>query len=77
MNDYDIRQSDGRSVICFIRKNSELEKPFVTAEIKIGEKLSVSQCYGDRDKVIHDVDNFVNKWMKISNRQYKKICQGA
>ena len=75
--DYDIRQSDGRSVICFIRKNSELEKPFVTAEIKIGEKLSVSQCYGDRDKVIHDVDNFVNKWMKISNRQYKKICQGA
>lgn len=75
--DYDIRQSDGRSVICFIRKNTELEKPFVTAEIKIGENLSVSQCYGDRDKVIHDVDNFVNKWMKISNRQYKKICQGA
>lgn len=76
--DYDKRQADGTSVICFIRKNGELENPFVTAEIKIGDsRLSVNQCYGDKDTVVHDVDSFVDSWMKFSNRQYKKICQGA
>lgn len=76
--DYDKRQADGTSVICFIRKNDEIEKPFVTAEIKIGDsRLSVNQCYGDKDTVVHDVDSFVDSWMKFSNRQYKKICQEA
>lgn len=76
--DYDQRQANGKSVICFIRKNTELEKPFVTAEIKIGEtKLSVSQCYGERDTVIHDVDSFVNKWLKSANRRYREIRRGA
>ena len=76
--DYDQRQADGKSVICFIRKNTELEKPFVTAEIKIGEaKLSVSQCYGERDTVVHDVDGFVNKWLKSANRRYWEIRRGA
>lgn len=76
--DYDKRQADGTSVICFIRKNGELEKPFVTAEIKIGEaRLSVNQCYGDKDTVVHEVDGFVDSWMKFSNREYRKIQKGA
>lgn len=76
--DYDKRQADGKSVICFIRKNDELENPFVTAEIKIGEtKLSVNQCYGDKDTVVHEVDGFVDSWMRFANREYRKIKKGA
>lgn len=76
--DYDKRQADGTSVICFIRKNGELETPFVTAEIKISEtKLTVNQCYGDYDRVVHEVDGFVDRWMRFSNREYRKIQKGA
>jgi hypothetical protein len=76
--DYDKRQADGASVICFIRKNGELETPFVTAEIKIGDfRLSVNQCYGDKDSVVHEVDEFVDSWMRFANREYRKIKKGA
>lgn len=76
--DYDKRQADGTSVICFIRKNGELETPFVTAEIKIGDsRLSVNQCYGDKDSVVHEVDEFVDSWMRFANREYRKIKKGA
>lgn len=76
--DYDKRQADGTSVICFIRKNDEIEKPFVTAEIKIGDsRLSVNQCYGDKDCVVHEVDEFVDSWMRFSNREYRKIKKGV
>jgi hypothetical protein len=76
--DYDRRQADGKSVICFIRRNGELDSPFVTAEVKVGDsRLSISQCYGDNDRVVHEVDGFVDSWMKFSNREYKKIKKGA
>ena len=76
--DYDKRQADGASVICFIRKNGELETPFVTAEIKIGDfRLSVNQCYGDKDSVVHEVDEFVDSWMRFANREYRKIKKGV
>lgn len=76
--DYDKRQADGKSVICFIRKNDEPDRPFVTAEIKIGDsRLSVNQCYGDKDNVVHEVDEFVDRWMRFSNREYRKIKKGA
>lgn len=72
--DYDRRQADETSVICFIRKNEEPETPFVTAEVKISEtKLTVNQCYGDNDRVVPEVDGFVDSWMRFSNREYKKI----
>lgn len=76
--DYDRRQADGTSVICFIRKNEEPDNPFVTAEIKISEtKLTVNQCYGDNDRVVHEVDGFVDSWMRFSNREYNKIQKEA
>ena len=74
--DYDKRQADRTSVICFIRKNGELETPFVTAEIKIGDsRLSVNQCYGDKDSVVHEVDEFVDSWMRFANREYEKSAK--
>lgn len=68
--DYDKRQADGRSVICFIRRESEPDKPFVTAEVKINESgLKVVQCYGYRDSTVPEVQGFVESWMKESNKR--------
>ena len=57
-------------------KNDEIETPFATAEIKIGNSLTVNQCYGDRDRTVPEVEDFVSAWLKYSNKQYKKL-QGA
>ena len=74
--DYDKRQAEGQSIICFIRKNDDIETPFATAEIKIGNSLTVQQCYGDKDRTVPEVQDFVSAWIKYSNKQYKKL-QGA
>ena len=74
--DYDKRQAEGKSIICFIRKNDDIETPFATAEIKIGNNLTVNQCYGDKDRTVPEVEDFVSAWLKYSNKQYKKL-QGA
>ena len=74
--DYDKRQAEGKSIICFIRKNDDIKTPFATAEIKIGNSLTVNQCYGDRDRTVPEVQDFVSAWLKYSNKQYKKL-QGA
>lgn len=74
--DYDKRQAEGQSIICFIRKNDDIETPFATAEIKIGNSLTVNQCYGDKDRTVPEVEDFVSAWLKYSNKQYKKL-QGA
>ncbi len=74
--DYDKRQANGQSVICFIRKTSDPTTPFVTVEVKINEKtLSVNQCYGYRDSVPEpEVRNFVDSWIKESNKTYRKCA---
>ena len=74
--DYDKRQAEGKSIICFIRKNDDIKTPFATAEIKIGNSLTVNQCYGDKDRTVPEVQDFVSAWLKYSNKQYKKL-QGA
>lgn len=72
--DYDRRQAEGRSVICFIRRVGDESTPYVTAEVKVdGQMLKVSQCYGYRDGLVHEVDGFVKGWMKESNKAYRKV----
>lgn len=70
--DYDRRQADGKSVICFLRRESALDVPYVTVEVKVSNTLSVSQCYGDRDSVVPEVDGFVKEWMKYANAQMRE-----
>lgn len=74
--DYDHRQADGKSVICFVRKVDDPTTPFVTVEVKINEKtLSVNQCYGYRDSVPEpEVRSFVDSWIKESNKTYRKCA---
>lgn len=70
--DYDRRQADGRSVICFLRRESAPDVPYVTVEVKVSDRLSVNQCYGDRDRVVPEVEGFVKDWMKYANEQIMK-----
>lgn len=71
--DYDRRQADGNSVICFLRRESAPDVPYVTVEVKVSDRLSVSQCYGNRDSVVPEVDGFVKEWMKYANAQMRKV----
>ena len=71
--DYDRRQADGNSVICFLRRESAPDVPYVTVEVKVSDRLSVSQCYGNRDSVVPEVDGFVKGWMKYANAQMRKV----
>jgi NACalpha-BTF3-like transcription factor len=59
---YDKKVVDGVSLIAFVRKNGEIEKPFVTAEYRFDEK-KLRQCYGIKDsKPSDEVLAFVNTW---------------
>lgn len=71
--DYDKRQADGKSVICFLRHESSPDVPYVTVEVKVSPTaLKVNQCYGDRDSVVPEVDGFVKEWMKYANAQMRE-----
>lgn len=73
--DYDRRQADGKSLICFIRRQSEPAIPFVTAEVKITDgSLRVAQCYGDHNNIIDEVKPFVDSWMRTANRRLRRQC---
>lgn len=71
--DYDRRQAEGKSVICFIRHKEEPDKPFVCAEVSVKESnLKLVQCYGEGNKLVPEVKPFTDAWMAESNRIYKK-----
>ena len=70
---YDQRMADGESVICFIRKKEEPDKPFVTAEIRVTPtQLKVAQRYGDHNRPTPELDDFSSYWMDYANRRYKR-----
>lgn len=71
---YDIRQAQGESVICFIRRAEDVLTPFVTAEIKItAQQLKVAQCYAKNNQLPdEDVKAFVDSWIKKANKEYRK-----
>ena len=69
---YDERQADGKSVICFIRRKEDPDKPYVTAEVKITPtQLKVVQRYADHDKPTPELQEWSDKWMAYANRRYK------
>ena len=71
---YDQKFVREESLIFFIRKKEDINKPLVTLEYSIkGHKIL--QCYGDNDsKPKEEVLQFVNKkWLPYANRQLKKL----
>jgi len=71
--DYDRRMANGSEVICFIRKINEPATPFVTAQVIVGDRLRVNQCYGFKDSIVPEVDSFKDKWMLYANKEYKNV----
>ena len=70
--DYDKRMEDGKSVICFIRKEDSPAVPYVTAEIKVGDTLRITQCYGLNNRQVPEVKDFTDWWIKNANRRFKR-----
>ncbi len=75
---YDRKFVREQSLIFFVRRISEPDKPFVTVEYSPSSK-KVLQCYGDHDsKPDDEVNAFVNnKWLPFANKQLRKIQKAA
>lgn len=59
---YDQRQAKEETMICFVRQNEALDKPYVTLELDL-KSFKVLQCYGiNNSKPSEDVKTFVNAW---------------
>lgn len=70
---YDERQAQEQSMICFVRKIDEPENPYVTVELGL-DAFKVKQCYGHHDtKPNEETLNFVNNiWLPKCNILRKK-----
>lgn len=68
--DYDKRQAAGKSMICFLRKKSEPETPYVTIELGLTD-FKIKQCYAEHDtRPCQEVIDFAyNVWLKECNKE--------
>lgn len=66
---YDKKVVDGKSLIAFVRKTSEIDKPFVTVEYRLDEN-KLRQCYGFKDSRPEEaVLSFVDMWADMITRE--------
>ena len=74
-NGYDKKMANEETLIFFVRKIEELDKPFVTLEYSLKTK-KVLQCYAHKNtKPDENVLEFVhNKWLPHANQQLEKIA---
>ena len=72
---YDRKMANEETLIFFVRKMEELDKPFVTLEYSIKRK-EVLQCYAyDNEKPEDKVLEFVNnKWLPYANHQLEQLA---
>lgn len=71
---YDQKFIHETSLIFFVRKKEEINKPYVTMEFSLKNR-TIMQCYAEHDsKPEENVLNFVNnKWLKYAKQQLKQI----
>lgn len=72
---YDQKMAREETLIFFIRKKNEPDKPLATLEYSLSKK-KVIQCYGDSDtKPEEAICTFVyKKWLPYANRKLNKIA---
>ena len=75
--DYDKRQIDEKSIICFIRKCEEPNKPFATAEVSLTNNFKINQCYGEKDKVVPEIAEFNEEWIEHTRKAFKKLTRSV
>jgi hypothetical protein len=67
--DYDKRQAEGKSIICFVRKCTAPQTPYVTVELALsGSTLKIKQDYGFRDAAVPEVQPFLDEWLRRVQR---------
>ena len=74
--DYDVRQANEESLICFIRKVDNVDEPFCTLELSLID-FKVKQCYGKNNCIVLEVDDFVNTWHNQIKNKLKKMVQSS
>lgn len=72
--DYDKRQAEEKSIICFLRNAKTPKMPFITIELNCSD-LKVLQCYAEHDsrpapEIMDIVDLWNKKIIKIKKRSY-------
>ena len=74
---YDVKMAEGRSFIAFVRKEEDIETPFVTVEYGLKEKR-VLQNYGYHDTIPEgNVLDFVKEWGDMVTKDLRKKPQFA
>ncbi len=75
---YDQKFTREETLIFFVRKADEIEKPLVTLEYSLSMK-KVLQCYGDHDsKPTDDVLKYVNEtWLPYANKNLNRLQTAA
>lgn len=72
--DYDKKQAERKSLICFIRK--DINTPYATCELDLTQKtLKIRQLYGKNNSQITEPEllEFKDKWLKKINKAYRKV----
>lgn len=72
---YDERQINEKSLICFLRKNKNIDKPFVTIELSL-PTFRIKQCYGFKDSVVHDLEHLKYRWVSVIKKRHKQLLKG-
>ena len=74
-NGYDRKMAKQESLIFFVRKLEEVDKPFVTVEYSLKSR-KVLQCYAHKNtKPEENVLKFVHeKWLPYANKKLQKIA---
>lgn len=68
---YGTKMMDGKTIIFFIRKKEEPDKPYYTLELS--PKKEMVQCRGERNcNMTEEVRAFVDEWLKFIKKKPKK-----
>ena len=72
---YDLKMANKESLIFFIRKKEEPNRPYVTMEFDLSQK-KILQIYAKNNaKPDNEVLKFVNnKWLKYAKEKLKEVC---
>ena len=72
---YDKNQAEGESLICFVRRNNELDTPFATIQLNLN-KFEIMQCYAIyNSKPSNDVMEFINNtWLPTIKKLKKQVA---
>jgi hypothetical protein len=70
--DYDIRQTKEQSIICFLRKTTDIDTSFVTIELALND-FHIKQCYGKNNSKVTEIEPFIAEWLLHIKNELKEL----